>query len=255
MRDHPIRLASQDRVIKALKSEKDLAKALEEAQVKLAYHEKWLATDEVYRRRVLATRIDADRNAAKRLKAKKRQDRRRHKADARPKKMTPDEVALYKAKMVSGVARHGTPYGAAKAIDLNHSTHCHWLRTDPEYRQAVRDSMELHTEILEDAAIRKSLDGSVRPKYHRGELVGYEVVHHDQMHMFMMKGRRPEVYRSGKMAADAATVPMDVIHPEVSVDAKIARMKEAMVKLGYPAIAIAQTAERARQLSSTSENV
>lgn len=81
-------------------------------------------------------------------------------------------------------------------------------------------------------------NGSLKPKFHRGQLVGHEPVHHDQIHMFLLKGRRPEIYRDGTQSAAAATVPMDVIQPEVSIETKIDRMKKAMVKFGYPPASI-----------------
>jgi hypothetical protein len=60
--------------------------------------------------------------------------------------------------------------------------------------EAWDDAVEVGTQRLEDEAIRRATEGWEEPVYQRGELVGHVRRYSDALLMFLLRGRRPEVY-------------------------------------------------------------
>lgn len=66
---------------------------------------------------------------------------------------------------------------------------------DETFAGAWDAAVELGTKRLEDEAMRRAAEGWDEPVYQKGELVGYIRRYSDQLLMFLLRGRRPEVYR------------------------------------------------------------
>jgi hypothetical protein len=66
---------------------------------------------------------------------------------------------------------------------------------DEAFASAWDESVELGTKRLEDEAIRRAAEGWEEPVYQKGELVGHVRRYSDQLLMFLLRGRRPGVYR------------------------------------------------------------
>jgi hypothetical protein len=57
--------------------------------------------------------------------------------------------------------------------------------------------MEAGTDLIEQEAWRRAVDGYDRPVFQDGELVGLVRAYSDVLLMMLLRGRRPEAYREG----------------------------------------------------------
>lgn len=81
--------------------------------------------------------------------------------------MTPGVFTVRKAALVAGV---------------DFSSHYEWAREDERYAAAAKDAIELQTQYLEEAAHQRAIgEHGKQPS--------------DLLAIFLLKGRRPEVYR------------------------------------------------------------
>lgn len=67
--------------------------------------------------------------------------------------------------------------------------------TKPDFAEAWDDAVEQGTELLEQEAFRRAFKGVRKPVYQGGERVGYVQEYSDVLTIFLLKARRPEMYR------------------------------------------------------------
>lgn len=89
----------------------------------------------------------------------------------------------------------GNVSSAARAVGLHRDTHYEWLKTDPAYALAFKDAEEAAIDVLETEARRRALLGIDKPIYFQGKKVDTIKEYSDTLLIFLLKGRRPEVYR------------------------------------------------------------
>lgn len=70
-----------------------------------------------------------------------------------------------------------------------------WYREDPRFRASWDSAIEAGTDLLEDAAMSRAVEGVRQPIYQRGKLVGTKREYSDGLAMFLLKARRPHKYR------------------------------------------------------------
>lgn len=84
--------------------------------------------------------------------------------------------------------------GAAQAAGMTpHSARKLRLRA-PAFRDAWDEAVAVAVQALADTAFDRALNGSERPIYHRGKLVGHRTVHHDRLLMRLLSIRDPLNY-------------------------------------------------------------
>lgn len=88
---------------------------------------------------------------------------------------------------------------------------------NPEFDVAVREAMNIKTEVLEQEAQRRAYHGVEEPVFHRGQVVGHTRKYSDLLLIFLLKARKPEVYREGKNEDARAPITLNV--QVVNVDA------------------------------------
>src|SRR5438046_2635871 len=81
---------------------------------------------------------------------------------------------------------------AAAAANVSRQTVYNWRRDDPEFARDWDDAYEAGTDLLEDKAQDRALDGS------------------DLMTIFLLKGRRPQRYRDNVKHESDVRVTIDV---------------------------------------------
>lgn len=81
---------------------------------------------------------------------------------------------------------------ACQAAGIARSAAYRWRDEDGEFAVAWDEALEVGTERLEDEAVRRALDGS------------------DTMLIFLLKARKPQMYREPRMAGMAALAPEDL---------------------------------------------
>jgi hypothetical protein len=84
---------------------------------------------------------------------------------------------------------------AAKATAIGRRTHYDWLEHDPEYAARFKDVDADVTEALETEARRRAQFGVEEPVYYQGQRVDTIRRFSDTLLIFLLKARRPEVYR------------------------------------------------------------
>jgi hypothetical protein len=96
------------------------------------------------------------------------------------------------------------------------------VRRDEEFAAAWADAIEEATETLERVAVRRAMVGTDRPIFNGGKQVGTVREVSDTLLIFLLKARRPDVYRdnakiehevTGDLAV-ATNVTVEIVPPE-----------------------------------------
>lgn len=95
---------------------------------------------------------------------------------------------------------------ACEACGVGRRTYYHWLE-DPAFVQRVTDAKDEAADALEAEARRRAHDGTSKPVYQGGRLVGYVQEYSDTLLIFLLKGCRPEKYRE---RADSVNLNVNV---------------------------------------------
>ena len=96
---------------------------------------------------------------------------------------------------LAAFAEHATVSAAATAARVRRRTHYDWLETDEEYARRFKDVQETVTEALEAEARRRGQSGVEEPVFYQGRRVDTIRRYSDTLLIFLLKARRPEVYR------------------------------------------------------------
>lgn len=89
----------------------------------------------------------------------------------------------------------GTVTGAARQAGVGRRTHYDWLDADPEYASRYKDSEEAAIDNLEQEARRRAMVGVEEPIHYQGQRVDTVRRYSDTLLIFLLKGKRPEIYR------------------------------------------------------------
>ena len=92
----------------------------------------------------------------------------------------------------------GTIAAAAREAGVAYQTVMKYRRHHPEFAEQIQTAVELNTQRLEQEAQRRATKGVERGIYFRGQIVGKEVTYSDQLLIFLLKSRRPDVYRESQ---------------------------------------------------------
>jgi len=114
---------------------------------------------------------------------------------------------LRKIAFLAAFAGCGRITKAAKAAGIDPDTHYEWKKTDPDYAKSFDDLRERVTDLLEDEAIRRAMEGVDEPQIGRvardtdGLLTNPDGSaltvkrFSDTLLVILLKGNRPERYR------------------------------------------------------------
>lgn len=113
--------------------------------------------------------------------------------------------------MLSLLPKLGTIAACARAMNVGyqrlHGMHWRRLHTNTIYTEAYEATLEEATQLLEREALRRASDGVPRLKFHQGKPITVtnpetgeeenyiEREYSDTLLMFLLKSRRPDVYR------------------------------------------------------------
>jgi hypothetical protein len=98
-------------------------------------------------------------------------------------------------ELLAAYERIGTIMGAADEVGIDRQNHYIWLEKDSEYADMWREAQEFHTQVLEREAAERATVGQAKGVYFQGEKVGEERYKSDVLLIFLLKSRRPELYR------------------------------------------------------------
>ncbi len=78
---------------------------------------------------------------------------------------------------------------------LARSSAYHLRETDAAFHAAWDDALDAGVEVLEQEAYRRAVQGTDRPIFQGGDLVGTVREYSDTLLIFLLKAKRPGVYR------------------------------------------------------------
>lgn len=84
---------------------------------------------------------------------------------------------------------------SARLVGVSRRTVYNHRAADPGFASAWDTAVDEAIDLLEAEARRRAVDGTDRPVYQGGELVGYVRGYSDTLLIFLLKGHRPEKYR------------------------------------------------------------
>jgi hypothetical protein len=98
-------------------------------------------------------------------------------------------------ELLAAYERLGSIMGAAEEVGIARSDHYEWLEHDEAYAAMWIEAQEASTQVLEREAVTRATVGQDKGVYYQGEKVGVEQYKSDVLLIFMLKSRRPDVYR------------------------------------------------------------
>jgi hypothetical protein len=115
-----------------------------------------------------------------------------------------------KAAFLEAYARIGTIVHAAQHVGLPRRTHYKWLKKDPTYAQQMSEAEEEAIQHLEREARRRAMVGVEEPVYYKGQVCGAVRKYSDTLLIFLLKSKRPAVYRDYHSVDVAVTVNQEI---------------------------------------------
>lgn len=105
-----------------------------------------------------------------------------------PKKSEWKPVFLEHLRQTANVSRSAKEAGVARQVAYRERGN------SDAFREAWDDAIEEGLDYLEEEARRRAYEGTLKPVFYQGDEVGYVREFSDTLMIFLLKGRRPEVY-------------------------------------------------------------
>ena len=121
---------------------------------------------------------------------------------------------------------------SAKIAGVSRKTAYKHRETSETFRDAWDDAIEEGLDYLEEEARRRAFEGTQKPVYQRGELVGHVREFSDTLTIFLLKGRRPEVYgdRLKQEVTGKDGGPVEHKHQGFNLAAEVRRIDEEIAR-------------------------
>jgi hypothetical protein len=90
---------------------------------------------------------------------------------------------------------------ASRLAKVRLHAHSNWMQEDPTYPGRFRQARELAAQTLEDAAVRRAIEGVRRPILYKGKPVyirgepQYQIEYSDQLLILLLKANNPEKFK------------------------------------------------------------
>lgn len=117
----------------------------------------------------------------------------------------------WREQFILNLADGGHVMESAKLAGVGRRTVYDERQRNEEFALQWADAIEVSTELLEKEAQRRAVDGVEEPIYYKGDEVGRVRKYSDTLLIFLLKGRRPDVYRDGVKVEHSGTVKHDVV--------------------------------------------
>lgn len=116
--------------------------------------------------------------------------------------MTPGQAVMLegvrqeKARFLLAFGTSGNVTAACRSAGIGNRTRVYeWLNDDAAFRESYQEASTQATELLEEEARRRAVDGVVRPVFQQGRQVGEVVEYSDSLLTLLLKAHAPEKYR------------------------------------------------------------
>ena len=123
--------------------------------------------------------------------------------------MTRAQTTHYKAAFLESFRKRGIILAACRETGVTRDTVRFWRTNDPKFEAAYLEAEIESTEVMEQEALRRGVDGLTRKKFDKGEPLidpetGRQYVereYSDSLLMFMLKARKPSTYREPRQGS------------------------------------------------------
>lgn len=128
---------------------------------------------------------------------------RRHARKAPPDLISKRTIAAQQ-RFLKAFCQTGNVSLAAKSAKVRRQTHYEWLDREvtdgiadqaDSYTRAYTEAEAIAVDLLEGEAVRRAKDGVLEPVFQGGKRVGSIRRYSDTLLIFLLKGRKPEMYR------------------------------------------------------------
>ena len=99
-----------------------------------------------------------------------------------------------KINFIKALENGETVSEAAAALKITRADLYQWRRVDTTFDAAWTQAWELGAYVLEEEAVRRAVEGTEKPVFRGGEVVGHMREYSDSMLMFLLKARKPELF-------------------------------------------------------------
>ena len=100
-----------------------------------------------------------------------------------------------KKRFLDAFAQCGVICQAAEMAGITDRSHRSWMAHSEQYRAAFKEAEERAIQVLEVELRRRAVEGFEDPVFYQGKEVGAVRRYSDLLLIFLLKARRPDVYR------------------------------------------------------------
>ncbi len=128
-------------------------------------------------------------------------------------------------KFIAALKRSANVSRAAQATKISSSTAYRWRAASETFRVAWDDAINAALDDLEAALLKRAVNGVEKPVMFGGKQITSVTTYSDNLAMFILRARRPQVYARVVGMADAANIDeaADLIDIEHKLDLIAAR--------------------------------
>jgi hypothetical protein len=106
---------------------------------------------------------------------------------------------------------------ACELSGLSRTTAYDWRGDDPDFAVDWQKALDVAADLLEEEAVRRAKDGTLKPVYQGGELVGHIQEYSDTLMIFLLKGAKPQKYME-RRAVEASGPSGGPIQAEIKIE-------------------------------------
>lgn len=138
-----------------------------------------------------------------------------------PRVKTPDFSAKRNKEredLICATLEKGYSLGfASEKASIHYRTLKSWRKDDPEFNARVEEAIERGTDVFEDEARRRAVEGVDEPVFQGGDLVGHKRVYSDALMQMTLGGRRAKYGKRNVELSGPNGAPA-VIHHKIEVE-------------------------------------
>jgi hypothetical protein len=141
------------------------------------------------------------------------------------------EYVKAKRRFLDALEATGNITESARLAKIKRKTVYNWRTADANFRKAWDAAEELGVDSLEDEAVRRGREGTLKPVFQGGKEVGLIREFSNTLLIFMLKAKRPAKYRENSRVELAGGDPIKVEVEgltDVELAARIAGLESAL---------------------------
>jgi hypothetical protein len=121
---------------------------------------------------------------------------------------------------------------AAEIAGCGRPTAYGWREEDPAFRKAWDDAYQAGSDLIEDEARRRAVDGWDEPVFQGGQQIGEIKRYSDRLLERLLKGRKPEIYGehvsvTSQLQSERMEIIIRYVHQEAGLAASRSRVINA----------------------------